>query len=433
MATVPDLRAAVAPGGEDPESGFRRFLRRLLTALVWVGGSWAALQAFTRLPATIPFPFNWIALAAVALWAIYWIIPQRVRTLAALVLRPVRNAWRAAFRQDDWQAQFAAREAEILGRLKIVTDQMGGIADGVQQLQSMETSVTATLEQVDERVQNLAGLNETMLFRRLAGQNGSSVGKYHIIFSHKDDREHPKYNPGSDELYSLPPVPFDEFDGLLRVSHHLWQNPWMPFDKVRSCCSCSVDEERYAKLIYQDSFTILGSPKANRACKALMEALETATGKRQVRREEPYVMTVDRLSGESDGDKRAYLKSPDDTKMRSLWPDSTVNAARDTRSLQEYPQDLIDYAVFMKLPNLLDDVSRWRNSTILVLAGCKAGGQCGLTRWLFDHNLAALDRQYRDQYFEVRLKVNYKFVKGGMPRILGDPIVERTAPIELHI
>jgi hypothetical protein len=140
-----------------------------------------------------------------------------------------------------------------------------------------------------------------------------------------------------------------------------------------------------------------------------MIRIEEMAGSGTLIRQHRYVMKVGVKNGEDQMHKRCYLHG-DGVQDQHLWPDSIAGIKKD---------EMVDYALFMKLPNILSDDLKDRRETVLVLAGCKVGGQVALTDWISDpKNLAEIHEKYAGKNFYCVLKVHYVFVDGGIPNIL---------------
>jgi hypothetical protein len=105
-----------------------------------------------------------------------------------------------------------------------------------------------------------------------------------------------------------------------------------------------------------------------------------------------------------------YLR---DAKGKDLIPDPTDPSNPDQNRIMK------DYALLMKLPNVLSGAQVDDTNTILLFAGCKVAGQVGLTQWVGDpNNLANLAMEYSSRFFQLVLEVHYKFVPRGIPEII---------------
>jgi hypothetical protein len=75
-----------------------------------------------------------------------------------------------------------------------------------------------------------------------------------------------------------------------------------------------------------------------------------------------------------------------------------------------------DYALIMKLPNLF---SPQKTGNVMLFAGCKVGGQCGITEWFSDpQNLAYLTNKFYSKYFQILFEVKYNFARYALPKII---------------
>lgn len=347
-------------------SPLKEYLERLQRAVapaVVVGGVLTLLARLGLLSDTVPAPFNWVLVFLIMiLIVILYITVPAMRRLWEILLWVPRNLQLLFF---------------------------GQIA-------------------LHQRVNEIYRLNEPVLFGRIAGFESIRSGYYHILYTHKGEN-HP-YNPGPNEQYRIPGFPYDEAEAVMQLWYYAAQNLRIPLDHIRPRCSCSVGNPQLQKRIFDGSYAIVGSPVGNRVCSELMERIEVLTKERILVWPDRYIMKVGKQRGESDDNRRCYLHADEFQIPQDLWPDSTLGAVTGTT--------MIDYAVFMKLPNMLALSEQGRRETVLVLAGCKAAGQFALTEWLSNPmNLRDLERKYTDKYFYVFLEVRYQYAEGGNPII----------------
>lgn len=253
-----------------------------------------------------------------------------------------------------------------------------------------------------QRVEDLHRMTEGYLFGRVAELEGCQSNSYHIVFTHKGEHPHQRI----DKEYRIPGFPYDEAETVMRVWHEVAQNTRISLDRIRPLCSC--DTQINPKVL-NGSYTIIGSPRYNNVCRQFMDKIRILTKNGELFREHRYVMETGTKTEESSEEARAYLKGDEFTEPMELWPDSTKAPTN---------KPMIDYAFFMKLPNILSETDKGRRETVLVLAGCKVAGQFALASWLMNpKNLARLYHTYSSNHFYVILEVQYYYVPQSRPRI----------------
>lgn len=253
-----------------------------------------------------------------------------------------------------------------------------------------------------KRVNLLQPFNASLLFARVAKIDSiAPETDYHILYSHKEGFHPPIVGRIAGGF------PHDEADAVLRLNTELTRTIH-PRHVLMECSEHLWSKETD---VLGNPYAIIGSPTHNEFSRRIMQALADNTMQQRLiwKGQDQYMLTSGDLPGHS---KVAYVRKIHDPNDVSFAPD-TLPTDRNTASLK-------DYAVFMRLPNILVPKSNDAAAeTVLVLAGCKMAGQMGLTQWLSDtKNLAYLDRQYGgNNYFCIILKIDYEFVRGGIPII----------------
>jgi len=244
-------------------------------------------------------------------------------------------------------------------------------------------------------------LQESSLFGQLAELRSRDIECYHILFTHKDGHER---DIGDEEHYRIPGFPFDEAELIMRLFYFVASNLNLGWSDIRIRCSCCYDNQQIRDKIAKGAMAIIGSPKANRFSSHLMERIKELEKKKRLEREHTYTMEVE---GEL-----CYLKGhkPSDEDLR---PDDTNPTSPDTK------KEMTDYAMMMKLPNLLSDNKIDRRKTIILFAGCKVAGQFALTEWISKPaNLVNLVSNFSSKYFYSIFEVKYRFVPQGVPNLI---------------
>jgi hypothetical protein len=261
-------------------------------------------------------------------------------------------------------------------------------------------------------VSEIHRLNESVLFARVAGLEGYERAPYHILFTHKGEHQHGK-RTGRDDQYRMPGIPFDEADTVMRVWYQVTHTVRLPFDSIRPQCSRTIDGEMRREIL-RGSFAIVGSPKGNAACAELMSALEKMAAEDRFERCPKYLLAMKDVKVDAETERICYLKS--EGAWPSLEPDPTTNAVNG--------KELTDYALLMRVPNVLADDAEGRRQRVLVLAGCKVAGQVALNDWMAK-NLASLEERFKGHDFYVVLKVIYNFVGGDVPDLSTPVAIEQ--------
>ena len=262
------------------------------------------------------------------------------------------------------------------------------------------------LNRLEGLLKDLEPLTQAGLFALLIGADHTDhEKKFQIIFSHKED-----HKAGTRDA-----PPADEYKAVMRLRDEMSHSFLGGINRVELTCSCACTAENVLDHscgadIVNASYAIIGSPKHNDFCKALMRRLEAETVKKRLKWEDRYVMDVgphpDRPT-----ELVAYLKAMDQYVKPEILRPTPTTAPR--------PEKLTDYAAFIKLPNLLADDPA--EHPVIVLAGCKMAGQVALTQWLSDtKNLLYLVQRYAgaSRYCYVFFCVEYEYVENGTPKIL---------------
>ena len=257
-----------------------------------------------------------------------------------------------------------------------------------------------------KRVNLLQPFNASLLFARVAGIDSiAPETDYHILYSHKDGFHPPIVGRIAGGF------PHDEADAVLRLNTEL-THTIHPRHVLMECSEHLWSKETD---VLCNPYAIIGSPTHNEFSRRIMQALADSTMQQRLlwQGQNQYMLTSGDLPGHS---KVAYVRKIHDPNDVSFAPDA-LPTDRNTASLK-------DYAVFMRyeyheiITEKLFFSDAAAAETVLLLAGCKMAGQMGLTQWLSDpKNLAYLDRQYSGKYFCIILKIDYEFVRGGIPII----------------
>ena len=244
-------------------------------------------------------------------------------------------------------------------------------------------------------------IQQSSLFGRLAGLKSSDIRQYYIVFTHKDN--HPPI--GNLDNYKIPGFPIDEAPFVMRLWYFVVNTLHLNWNQIRPICSCACKEESRADEIYKGPFAIVGSSKGNVLCKEITDKISEMDNSHILERSRRYLINVEGTT--------CYIQENDN----KYTPDPV-----DPNSPPTEDKILKDYALIMKLPHLIGNQSR--KYVIMLFAGCKAGGQAGITEWFFSSgNLAYLANKYSSKYFQILLEVKYRFVSQGYPDIISTDIV----------
>lgn len=244
-------------------------------------------------------------------------------------------------------------------------------------------------------------LQESVLFGRLTELRSQNVRYYHILYTHKDG--HPPI--GNLENYKMAGFPVDEAQMIMRLWYFLTNNLYLNWADIKPVCSCIHQREGDRTTVYKEAFSIIGSPKNNDFCKKFIEKLSSLDTSHTLSRDRRYLMKINDNNGcyvEENGN--VFLPSP-------------INPSAPPPP----DESLTDYALIMKLPNILNDNDTKDRRIIFLFAGCKVGGQCGITEWFFTpENLADLTNKYCSKYFQIFFTIQYHYVEieKGSPKII---------------
>jgi hypothetical protein len=260
-------------------------------------------------------------------------------------------------------------------------------------------------ETLNEIHNTTAALHESLLFGRLANLRSLGSNYYHIIYTHKGGHNHVF---GDLQNYRIAGFPYDEAEIIMLLWYFVASNLNLGWSEIRTICSCSANRDALHQKIVRSSFSLVGSSKANHFTGELMSRILSLEKEHLIERTHLYTMQKDQK-----GD--CYLR---DAKGKDLVPDLTDPSNPDEKRIMK------DYAILMKLPNILHPERIDIEDTILLFAGCRVAGQVGMTRWIGDPvNLANLSREYSSRFFQVILEVSYKFVPRGIPNIVSSNIL----------
>jgi hypothetical protein len=266
---------------------------------------------------------------------------------------------------------------------------------------------------------------EASLFGKLAEMNGR-VDNYHIFFSHKGVDRHPQSEGGTDN-YQLAGFPYDEAELILRVSSFASNNLNLDWSniQIRCSCDCAFREKPDFKnfdfnRIPKGAMTIVGSPKENELCGALMAKIRDLETRMVLKRPHKYTMEINtqNVSGEHRDEivRSCYLKGHGDGNDNFI-PDST-------NTIPSEDKIMTDYAMLMKLPNLFSG-EKDRNKTIMLFAGCRVAGQVALTDWISNPaHLVDLVNQFSTKYFYSIFLVKYHFIKNYKKNLISTRLCE---------
>lgn len=277
-------------------------------------------------------------------------------------------------------------------------------APGVRRFRRSVSLLLLKQEELHRGVQSLLRANSAGPFVKFAGIGDDAKG-YHIFISHKGDLH--LEDPDGDYLFPAPLK--DEAEPLMRVWYPIAQHLHLQVDQVRPHCSCGWDEgaptpdektAEYRRNLISSSFALIGSSKYNYVCRALMKRIAELVDGRGFDACPP-VFKLDESARDCSIDL-GYLG----TQNKPLLPTSTDGAKEGDK--------MIDYALLMRLPNLLSDSG---NGTILLLGGCKMAAQIGLTRWISNpDNLIGLEKDFPGKPCFAVFRADYIFRKIG-PKI----------------
>jgi hypothetical protein len=247
----------------------------------------------------------------------------------------------------------------------------------------------------------------------MANLKGSNVNYYHILYTHKGPDDH---TFGDFQRYRIPGFPFDEAEIVILLWYFVASNLNLGWSDIRTVCSCTHRIDQARTRVLRGSYSLVGSPKDNAYSKSLMEAILDLERRHLLARTFLYTMQLT-------PDNSCYLH---DAMGDHLIPDATNPRNPDTNRLMK------DYAMLMKLPNVLADGKVDFDGTVLLFAGCKVAGQVALTQWIGDpSNLAKLAQEHALHYFQMILEVQYYFVPEGIPRIdMAQPVVIERVTID---
>jgi hypothetical protein len=251
-------------------------------------------------------------------------------------------------------------------------------------------------------------LQESAIFGRVAEIRNPKTTYYHIVYTHKDG--HPPI--GNLQNYKIAGFPVDESQMIMRLWYFVTNNLYLDWSCINPVCSCVYNRPRDKNRICKQSFSIIGSPKSNAFCKDLMIELPKLDNSRALKREYKYIMKLDENSN-------CYVEESGNT--------FRPNAINPTVPPQPYDV-LEDYGLIMKLPNIFNKSAISDRHVILLFAGCKAGGQNGITAWFFSPENIARLAKYSAKYFQVFVKVRYHYVPEANPMIV-DNVVMREEEI----
>jgi hypothetical protein len=261
--------------------------------------------------------------------------------------------------------------------------------------------------------QTTSALAQSLLFGRMANLKSLKVNHYHIVYTHKGRDDH---TFGDFQQYRIPGFPFDEAEIVILLWYFVASDLNLGWSDIRTVCSCTHRIDQARTRILQGPYSLVGSPKGNTYSKRLMEAILDLERRHLIERTYLYTMQVGT-------DDSCYLR---DAMGNDLIPDAT------NPSNPDIDRPMKDYAMLMKLPNILADGKVDFDSTVLLFAGCKVAGQVALTQWIGDPgNLARLAQDHALHYFQMIMEVQYYFVPGGIPRIdMAHPIVIERVTID---
>ena len=223
----------------------------------------------------------------------------------------------------------------------------------------------AERETLNEIHNTTAALHESLLFGRLADLRSLSARYYHIIYTHKGEHDHVF---GDLQHYRIAGFPYDEAEIIMLLWYFVASNLNLGWSEIRTICSCSINRAALRQKIVRSSFSLVGSSKENLFTSELMNRILSLEKEHIIERAHLYTMQTDEK-----GD--CYLR---DAKGKDLVPNPTDPSNPDEKQIMK------DYALLMKLPNILAPERIDAKNTILLFAGCKVAGQVGLTQWIGD-------------------------------------------------
>lgn len=248
-------------------------------------------------------------------------------------------------------------------------------------------------------------LQESALFARVIGLRAGVTSKYFILFSHKKDNND-NHHIGHGERYRIPGFPVDEAECIIRLWYLAASSLHLSWTNIQAQCSCTWDRAAEKDRILGGSLAIVGSPLKNHYAAELMNEIKKRERTQEISRHTRITMEVK--------DEICYLNGD---LLGELIPDST----KDRRTGDQ----LTDYALLMKIPNLLPGANQ-KSSSVLLLAGCKVAGQVALTDWFSEpSNMGELASSYGTDPFQIAFKITYKFVQEGLPIILANEELHR--------
>ena len=261
---------------------------------------------------------------------------------------------------------------------------------------------------------NALALQESALFARLAELTNGGAVPYQIFHSHK---EH-KGGVGNVENYRIVGFPVDEAEIIMWLWYLVTSALSLDLTGVKTYCSCICSKgQKGDEIVLAAPCAIVGSQKGNQASEFVMNWLSHADDKQHnLIRNHHFIIKKQTINGTD----QCYVEDgPNKYEPDYFTQDTPPSAER----------KLTDYALLMKLPLKLQNdgggVQNTERQTILLLAGCKAGGQCGLTEWFITpENLSSLVNKYSSRYFQILLKVEYNYVNEGRPRVLSKEIIK---------
>jgi hypothetical protein len=336
--------------------------RELTGILGFLAVATGILKAFELLGHKLCSPYNWISF-----WAVFGALEIRY-----LIERGHTPLWRALWRAITF----------IPWNLLLLL-----FGHDYQRRRLMD------LQLVTNAVQQSA------LFARVVGLKTGVTSKYYILFSHKDKEGGGNHHSiGKGERYRIPGFPVDEAECIIRLWYLAASTLNLRWADIQTLCSCTWNNEPTRDRVLDSSLAIVGSPKHNEYAAQLVERLKQFESKGQIKRETVYYMVVE--------NGLCFLQ-PYQPALEALKPDLTEGS----------PTGILkDYAVLMRLPNLLAKDHATNN--ILLVAGCKVAGQVALTDWFSEAgNLGGLASDFGPDPFQVIFRVRYEYVEGGVPKI----------------
>jgi hypothetical protein len=244
-------------------------------------------------------------------------------------------------------------------------------------------------------------MQESALFGRIAELRNPRIQEYYLVYTHKPGHT----EAGNLENYRMAGFPVDESQMIMRLWYFLTNNLYLDWSRIKPVCGCLFDSQSDRDHICSGSFSIIGSPKGNLFCGLIMEIISTMDKNHIFLRNRRYLMKLD--EGEN---KDCYIEE-----NGNIYRPSPINPFHPPS-----PNDILtDYALLMKLPNILNTVDDHSTHVTLLFAGCKVGGQTGITEWFFaPENLAQLAIDYNAKYFQILLEVHYHYVPQATPKIV---------------